>query len=399
MIHRLVTGARYVRRCGVVLGVLLCLAAVAGAGNVLALDSGGWQMAGYDGQSTFFNPGERVLGANTVGHLHTAWSYPGIYRAITTGGSVIGLVRHGLQNQIVVLNARTGGVLKVFTPSTLHLASPQSDSLQALAYANGRLIVAATHQVAALDPSSGQLFWTVPGGATAVTVDHSVAYTGQSCRQRCAQLAAVAIDLRTGQVLWRHPGNFSGPAVLLNRRVYQVWGAAGNETRVFEPSTGSLVATLLIGAQWTGDLADSYALQLQTAAGGAWSARIGADGKQVWRADLSAARSGNAVFAYHALFVPSNRHQPGGILALAPGNGKPYWGAAIGPITRLIAANHLLYTLRADRGQVDILRATTGDVLKRIILPGFARGQPGDLMVDGGALYVIANGKLTAMRP
>lgn len=44
-----------------VLGAPLWLTAAASAGNVLALDSSGWQMAGYDARSTFFNPGERVL--------------------------------------------------------------------------------------------------------------------------------------------------------------------------------------------------------------------------------------------------------------------------------------------------------------------------------------------------
>lgn len=361
-----------------------------------------WRMLHYDAQGTGFNATERTIGRDTVFRLHPVWTVPKVLQAVAIGRWVFAVV--DAARSIAVVDAISGKVARTVTLASLHVSA--QDRVNALAYADGTVIVATSLIVAAVDPQTGREVWSTPGGATTLVVTGATVYTGKYCQSACGAFASYAIDVHTGRVLWRHPGNFSDGPVLVAGRLYQRWFSHGGETRVYDQRSGSLVATLPLNAEWTGDAHNAYAevLPRQTLAGVPRQrlslVRIDSTGRPVWKADLGLPSASRPVLAYRTLYVASNRFHPG-MVAVDARNGKLLWGADIGKDLTLIAANHLVFALHMDSsGRVDVVDAGSGRPVHELDLGRMGFRGVDSMMIAGGTLYLVGAGEgIVALRP
>src|SRR4051794_13007103 len=101
-----------------------------------------WLSSGHDAQMTHFNPSERVVGAGNVARLHRVWSVRALSRVIATDRFVFGIAMPSSYD-VVVLDAHTEKTLHRYSPAALTLDTTGNDYPVALAYAQGRLVVAA----------------------------------------------------------------------------------------------------------------------------------------------------------------------------------------------------------------------------------------------------------------
>ncbi|MBV9282806.1 MAG: PQQ-binding-like beta-propeller repeat protein [Chloroflexi bacterium] len=362
----------------------------------LASSPGSWPVPGHDAAGTGFNAAEHILSPANAGRLRRVWSVPAVIQAVATASRVYALTRGGTAASLLFLDARTGQILHSFTTRALGL--PGGDDVESIGYGHGKLVVGATRTIVALDAQSGRPLWRAAGGATSLTIQGAAIYTGKGCQSYCGIQASYALDLASGRVLWRHNGNFGGPPALVAGRLYQVWGEVGEETRVYDPATGQLVARLPFGAGWTGDSSSAFA----ESSGGSGSAarlqRISATGRPAWTVRLGAIAGGTSppVYAYRTLYTVSNRFHPG-VIAVAAATGQIKWGADLGPSLILAGANHLLFALHRRTGTIDVLNAGSGALVVRLGVPGV--GPPGQaLLIANGTLYVIGGNGLTALR-
>lgn len=381
------------------LSLILTAVAALGLSGAAAAGPSSWPQSGHDAQSSNFNPDERILSAATVPRVRRVWSRPGVIQAVATESRVYGVTSGGSGASLLVLDARSGRLIHAYTTRALRL--PNGDTFYGLAYAQGRLVVAATRVVLALNPDSGHVYWRTPGGALGLIVAGDRVYTGKGCQFPCGPTASYALDLRTGRVIWRHPGNFGAPPVLLGGRLYQTWGENRGETRVYDPGSGRLAGRLNLFGWWTGDAGSTYletTLNPLSSSAQDWLERVDAAGRLSWRVRLGLVAGPDfPVYAYHMLFAASNRFHPG-LVGIDAANGKVKWGADLGSGLSLIAANHLVYALHQSTGRVDVLSAADGrDVARLAVGPGSGGGSSG-LMVAAGTLYVISGGQLTALR-
>lgn len=344
-------------------------------------------------------PTPQTIGPSSVYRLHTVWSYRAVLSsAIASGDRIYALVATGhVTFDVVELDSRTGKRLRTFTASSLRLQTrPTPDSPEALAYARGRLIVAATRQVLAINPDTGSRFWSAGGGATELTVAGNTIFTAKYCQNVCGTLASYAINLANGRVLWKHAGNFGAAPALIAGRLYQTVGPAGEETRVYDPSSGALVATLRFGGQWLGDSRTAYVFAQTLAPSGpvhrVWLGRISATGKPAWKLDLGKPGEGAAVLAGGSIFVPSNRFHPG-VIGVKASNGHILWGADVGKDVDLLESSNLLFVLRHGDGRLQILKPNNGQLARQLTIPGFgSRGTFGLLMAGDTLAVLHANG-------
>lgn len=303
---------------------------------------------------------------------------------------------------MVVINSPDGKLVHRYTPTSLGLKTTTYEDPLTLAYAAGRLVVGAARDVVAINPETGRAYWRVPGGADQVQISGRTVYTGKGCQNVCGALASYAIDLYTGRLRWTHSGNFGQVPVLVAGHLYQTWGEYTGTTHVYDPATGSMLAQLSLNASWTGDANHAYANVLtsgfNTTTPHSWVGEIGSNGRPVWKTDLGKSFPGMPVLAYNTLFVPSYRFHPG-VLAVNASNGNVRWGANVGQNLVLIAANHLLFTVQQQKGQVTILDAGTGRILRRFIPAGYVWNGTSGLMVANGTLYVLDGNAIVAYRP
>lgn len=377
----------------------LAVAACFGLAAPLAFGDSSWPMPGHDAQSTNFNAGEHTLGVNTVGRVHRVWTYTGASRAIVAGNRVFALSRIGTSSgnlNIAVLDARTGRRLHLFTPAALRLQSGSKDQPLALAYAGGRLILGAAREVLAINPGSGHVLWRSSGGASGMTIVGGTIYTGTGCRIPCGARQSYALDLRSGKVMWAHTEG--GWPVLIADRLYQSSGSGRQQTSVYDPKTGALIAQLPLNAFWTGDARGVYAA-VTSASIGTSLERIASTGKPAWKVPLGHPQGASIpVLAYHTLFAQSNRFHPG-IVAVAAATGKVVWAQDTGGNITLVGANHVLYALHQSSGRVDVMRTDTGKIVRSIQAPGYRQSGSWDEQVAGGSLYVMDGSRIIAMRP
>lgn len=380
----------------------LCLALVLALGIATADAADSWLVANHDAAATNFNPGEHLLSAATVSRLHVVWRQEGVLSAVATDERVYAIVKAvGSGSNVAVFDAATGKVLRTFTAANLHLTDRPGDNPQALAYAQGKLVVGASTALLALDPSSGRLWWRTPGGASVLTVKDRTIYTGKGCQNvpsRCGSLASYAVDLTNGRVRWQHPGNGGALPTLVAGRLYQLWGMYMPSTHVYDAASGRLLATLPLTASWTGDVARSYADVTGGPSGKPdWLGEIGANGKPVWKVSVGHVQGNSRpALAYGTLFLPSNRFHPG-VIAVNARNGQVRWGADVGPNVSVAVANHLVYVLHTETGALDILDAASGRGVVHLMIPGYVGY--GSLFVSGGTVYVVSGGAgLIALR-
>jgi hypothetical protein len=371
--------------------LVLALGAILLWTTALAFAADSWLMTGHDAAATNFNSGERAITRANVARLHTVWSYSRVVQAIASDKRVYAVVAGSTGSTVAVLDAGSGKLVRTFGFAAL-----------ALAYARSKLLIATTSAVSAVDPIRGRVYWRTPGGAGVLAVRGGTVYTGKGCQNTpavCGTLASYALDVQTGKVLWQHPGNGGGLPVLIAGRLFQPWGMFMPETRVYDPATGQLAASLPLTASWTGDARNAYADALTAPGKGWWLGQISATGKPAWKISLGAVvGQGNPVFAYGTLYASSNRFHPG-VLAVNARNGQVQWGADLGSSLRLIAANRLLYVLHQTSGRIDVLDAGTGIRITQLAILRFTPSSSAQLFISGQTLYVIDGSRLTALQP
>ena len=347
--------------------------------------------------------GEHALGPSTIFRLHPIWSYHALaLDAIAAGSRVYAIVEGSATVNVVALDAKTGKLLHTFTPASLRLQRVPGDDPTALASAGGTLIVAATREVLAVDAGTGRELWRTPGGATALTVAGNVLYTGKYCQNTCGALASYAISLSNGRVLWKHDGNFSDAPALVAGRLFQNWGGALAETRVYDPATGAFVARLPFGAKWLGYQNAAYAYVPNVPGPGgpparrAWLAQIGPTGKPVWKIDLGLTGGGDATLDDGAIYCSSNRFHPG-VIAVTTSNGHVRWGANLGKDLILGVINHLVFALHRSSGRLDVLGAGGGQTIRQLVTPGYQGQGTAGLLLTGDTVYVFHPNGIVAM--
>jgi len=294
---------------------------------------------------------------------------------------------------VVVLDAQNGRTLRHFTPRSLGLSA--TADVTPLAYAHGALIVASFSRIMALQPDTGHIIWQRRGtGASTMTIGGDAGYTGEGCQSSCGAPASLAIRLTSGREIWRHPGNFGGPPELIAGKLYQSWGERSGITRVFDPASGSLLGTLPIYGQWTGDKRDSY---VQTLAGaGSFLESVGPDGRPKWRLRLGrTVENTGPLLTNHRLYVPSNRFHPG-LLAVSASKGSILWGADIGRVYDIAVTGRLLLASAANVPRVAVLNASSGHLLGQTALCPVAG--PSNLLSAGGMLYAFSAAGINAFR-
>jgi outer membrane protein assembly factor BamB len=392
----------------------VCAVLVLTAAPVLGAST--WPMQGHDAQTTNFNASEQTIGLSNVGQLHVVWSAARVSQAVASDTQVFTLVAvpgsPGARD-VAVFDARTGRRLHTFSHASLHLTGTKisltGDTINAVAFAGGRLILGATTEVIALDPATGRQVWRTSGGALTMTVSGHTIYTAKGCQNPCGPLGAYALNVQSGKVQWKRVDGSGGPIKLIAGRLFQPLGQYYPQTLVSDPHTGRLVAQLPLNASWTGSGTSMYADVLPQAASASqeqsraqpWLGRISPTGKPAWKVRLGNLRQfvpAAPVLAYNTLYVQSNRFHPG-ILAVNASTGQIKWGADIGMTTSIIAANHLLFAL-GRTGQIVVLNADSGRVLRTIAVPGaFIYGPSTGLMIAGGTLYELSGNGLAALRP
>ncbi len=355
-----------------------------------------WLMQGHDVHGTNFNSSEYGIGRHNVSRLRPVWSFPGAIQIVATDKRVFAsLTGHG---GVAVIDAGDGTRLRLFTDRYLGVAG--LDSVTALAYGHGLLVVASYLGIRALDPYSGRVAWHVQSGATSLTTDGRTLYTAEGCQDGCRKPASEAIDLATGRILWQHPGNFGGPPVLIAGNLYQPWGEVPRLTRVYDASSGAVIGSLQLNAgSWIGDGTRSYAVGSASGGKPAWIARIAGNGTRLWTMPLGhPIESGVApAFAYQRLYAASNRYHPG-LIAVNANSGRMAWAADIGPVSSIVVANHLVFAANAVAPTVDVLDAGTGRILRLISLTRRI-GAAGKLLVAGGRLYGVSATGTVALAP
>lgn len=368
------------------------------ASAVHAADS--WLMQGHDAQATNFNPGDTAISPQNVARLRTAWTYPGVVKAIATGKRVFAIVAAGQSHlNVVVLDSRTGRLLRRFTAAMLHLSGQPYDNPIDLAYGQGKLVIAGVSSVLAVDPQTGRQYWRTPGGAGAVAIAGGTIYTGKTCQNSCGAMISYALNLATGAVRWQHRENGGGRPILIASRLYQLWGQYTPETRVYDPASGFLVARMPMAAWWTGDSHSAYATVGAVGGKSGWAGQVSSTGRPRWKVTLGKVSGTTApVLAYHNLYVASNRFSPG-LLALNASNGQVRWAADLGSNLTAIAANHLIFVLHASSGLVDILHAGSGQTAGRVRIRNYSpTGFIPGMFLSAGTLYIHDGKRLHALR-
>jgi hypothetical protein len=380
--------------------LLSLVAAMAALSLSTAQAGSSWIQQGHDATQSAFNSSERGIGPNNVARLHPVWtrSLPALRSAIEAGNRIYAVAGSGHSN-VYVIDSASGRVLRIYSDTSLHLNPRIYDDPQAVAYANRRLVIAAERTVLEINPQTNQEYWQVPGGADQVQIAGRTVYTGKGCQNACGTVASYSIDLYSGEVHWVHPGNFGGTPTLIRGRLYQRWGEATGTTRVYDPASGALLATMRLNAHWTGDGKHAFANAMTGGYGGPihkWISEIGGNGKSIWTTDLGKGGDAFPIFAYGNLYVPSNRFQAG-IAAVNATNGRIRWAAAVGVVLRAVAANHLVYALQETTSRVSILNADNGRLL-RTLAPRAPTYGVAQMMVAGGTLYLESGQAITAYR-
>jgi len=352
------------------------------------LQAAGWPMQGHDPRNSNFSPGEQVINRQNVDRLHAGWTVKGAMQVVAVGGNLF--ASFGAHGGVAVLNGRTGSRLQSFTDRDLGFAS--ADNVTDLAYARGLLVVASALQIVALDTTHRRIVWRDRGGASSLVVAAGIVYTGQGCQSFCGAPASKALELRSGRLLWRHPGNFGSRPTLIAGELYQAWGEVSGATHVYDPATGRLVRSLSLFGAWTGDGRSAYVEGGPTPGTRPWLTSVRADGTPAWRLPLGGPLSySNPTLAYGRLYVASNRYHPG-IIAVGTADGHLAWGTDTSPVTGLIVANHLVFAAEAEAARLDVLDANTGQLLRRIPIPPLAT-----LLITQGRLYAASAQGVTKM--
>lgn len=397
--------------------------------------SNSWPMRAHDAGASSFNADERLIGPATVSHLHPTWSFHHVLQAVATQARVYAITDDGRGRKVVVLDAKTGGVLRAYSATALRLSPPAGGSCcrnqpEVLADGQGRLIVGTLQEVLALDPTTGRRLWRVQGGATSLTISGGRLYTAKlACQNPCGPTAPAAIELASGRARLK-PVMGDAPPVLaagrLYRQSYTMACCQPAPTQVYDPGSGRLLATFMLGysPSWMGDASNAYVSFVtgrRVSNGGAqparcrqYVARVGASGKLLWRDPAGGScQPAEMALAYHTNYVGLDGPHSIDLLAIDGRRGRLRWRTPVWHCSTsltygcqqpsLAVANRLIFAFNVVTGEITVVEARTGRVIRRIVLPASYRaagGFPHPMMVAEGTVYALGGqGHFLAVRP
>jgi outer membrane protein assembly factor BamB len=86
------------------------------------------------------------------------------------------------------------------------------------------------------------------------------------------------------------------------------------------------------------------------------------------------------------------------MVAVNAANGSVRWASNLGRYLHLAAANHLLVAANDQTGQISVLNAGNGRILRQLSLPA-KPDAVSDLTIANGTILVTGGSGLTALRP
>ena len=366
-------------RTSVVLGLVLSLAGPAEAA------APGWDHAGYDAEDSFYNPGESVINAGTVGRLAPRWSVAlrrdegacgGPSAPLVAGGSVVATDERGIASY----RASTGRLAWRFDWD-----DPDDSSTPSMAVA-GRLLVAANGdcqsasdpdgRIVAIDLLTGRVRWRVasPMPIASFVVDKGVVVV--SGRSPSDELTTVAYRATDGLVRWHKPG-------------FEATGVSANGVLLLTHGRSTSAVSVVSGAPlwtrpavWQAETASPSGDRFFVTNATALSAVRASDGAVLWttadRTPGLIANDGRRVY------LAAERT----IEALDATTGRRLWSRQlVGPSVQPVRAGGLLYT------GGPVLSAATGAV----VTPGVALR--GTQVIAGGRLFSVRGHRLTSFAP
>lgn len=267
-----------------------------------------------------------------------------------------------------------------------------------LAYARGTLLLSTYAAVVAVDARTGHVLWRLPVRFTTdVLVSDNTVYTGGSCFNGCVTRA---LALRSGRQLWQNPTGGLVQVVVGGRLYEDLQWQGLCQNRVFSAATGKLLQVLPDCGTWTGDGQHTVGVAFARDEKGPWVAKeIRSDGPAVWSLPIGRPEATGLALAYNTLYVQA-RAPISGLLALEVNGGHQRWRRRIGSALSVIAANHLLFLPHRTSGWIDVLRAQAGRPVTRFRVPGrHGRFPVTSAFVAGGTFYTVGDTGVTAMRP
>ncbi|MFF5082145.1 PQQ-binding-like beta-propeller repeat protein [Actinoplanes sp. NPDC000266] len=345
---------------------------------------GGWDHAGYDAEDSFYNPGESVVNAGTVGDLAPRWSValrekegacggPSAPLLSGGGGSVIATDERGISSY----RAMTGRLAWRFD-----WEDPDDSTTPSMAVSDGVLVAANSDcnsmsdpdgRIVGLDLATGRVRWRIapPVPVASFVVDKGVVViSGSSPSDEQVTVAYRATD---GRELWRKP-LYEASGVSANGRLLLV---KGKTTTAVTITSG--VASWTKNRIWYAESATPSADRFLVSDGTALTAVRASDGAQLWTAE---GKQG-ALIATDGRRVYRSAERT--VEALDVRNGRRLWWRQLPAIAgQPMRAGGLLYT------GGPVLSAATGQVVATI--EGFQ-------IVKNGWVFSVAGNRLSGLQP
>lgn len=377
------------------------------AARTVTAVKGDWPQGRHDPAHTSFNPDERQISPNNVGHLHVAWEQPGLIStpSETLEGNVgTPIVADGTAFVPKSNNDAGVGALAAYNARTGRPKwQVRTDCVVGQALHAGLLLVGQvgcrpssfSSDLMALDPATGNQLWRISDReqTSAPTAADGVIYVSSANEDVIPPLTheVRAVDARTGQIRWTVPtSERSGqPAAAAGRILF----CSGATLSAVAAADGSPLWSAALTGDRCGNAVPTVSggiVYLQTAFEGIvgdgvchlHALRL-EDGSPLWQRVVAC--DGGVAVAYGQVFTSAADFT---LLALDARTGAQAWTSA----DRLNAggtptvANHVLYAQTTDGFAA--YRASDG--ARRLLLPLRGLGQP---VVAHGFVYV---GKVTA---
>jgi outer membrane protein assembly factor BamB len=377
------------------------------AARTVNVVKGDWPQDRHDPAHTSFNPDERQIGPNNVGHLHVAWEQPGLISnpfetvegfvgtPIVAGGTAFvpkGNTDAG-EGALAAYDARTGR--PKWELETFCVVGQALHAGLLLVSQVGCRPSSFSSDLMALDPATGNVLWRIHDReqTSAPTAADGVVYVSSANEDVTLPFTheVRAVDARTGQIKWTvQTSDRSGqPTAVAGRILF----CSGSTLSAVAAADGSPLWGTALPDDQCGNASPTVSgsiVYLQTALesiGGDGVCHLHAfrleDGSPLWQ--RVAACSGGVAVAYGRVFTSAADFT---LLALDATTGAQAWTSA----DRLDArwtptvANHVLYAQTTD----GLAAYRTSDGARRLLVPLHGSNDP---VVAHGFVYV---GKFTA---
>ncbi|MEU8816110.1 PQQ-binding-like beta-propeller repeat protein [Actinoplanes sp. NPDC048796] len=345
----------------------------------------GWDHAGYDAEDSFYNPGESVVNAGTVGGLAPRWSVALREKGGACGGPSAPLISGGGDGSVIATDERG---ISSYRAMTGRLAwrfdwdDPDDSSTPSMAISGGVLVAANTDcqsmsdpngRIVGLDVATGRVRWRIasPVPVASFVVDKGVVViSGGSPSDEQVTVAYRATD---GREVWRK-ALYEASGVSANGRLLLV---KGKTTTAVTITSG--VASWTKNRIWYAESATPAADRFLVSDGTALTAVRASDGAQLWTAEGKQ----SALIATDGRRVYRSAERT--VEALDMSTGRRVWWRQLPAVAgQPVRAGGLIYTGGA------VLSAATGAQVGTV--EGFQ-------IVKDGRVFAVSKNRLTVLAP